>query len=261
MNDTGYRLEPLSPELDMLIFAAGGDDGPDDVTRARLYSRLSSTLALPPAPISLGGEPLGLAGKAAALLPASKPLLVTALVAAGVGLAGIGYMATAPSSTGEDEVSTPETAAGVVPPDQDRLDEEALGILRTEPIETAEQTADPASTETSATTTGAAEVSKRAASSRRRAPRYSFADERRLIEAARSALRRGEADRALRLLDRHRKRFERGRLLEERDALYVMSLSKAGRHHAAERSARRFFETYPKTVFLDAVNAALRRAP
>ena len=109
MKNPRNMLDPISPELEALISAAAGDDGPSEETRARLYGRLSSTLAFLPAPAPPGGQSLGLAGKAAALLPSAKPLLVSALVASGIGLTGIaGYMATRPSpAKGASHVLSP----------------------------------------------------------------------------------------------------------------------------------------------------------
>jgi hypothetical protein len=280
-------IEPLPPELKSLISAAAGDDGPSEETRARLYGRLCATLALPHIPAPPGAEPLGLTGKAAALLPSVKTVLVSALVASGVGLAGLtGYLATRPSpAKGADEVSSPGQDPASEVRQQQVILEEALERPRIEPRKqtkrkgpvsvnprrhfdasrTARDSSDPQAVSGPvhrALPATAGTGSKKAAGAPENPPTKStMADERRLIEAARRALSAGDIERSITLLGRHRQQFGAGQLSEERDALYIVSLSKKGRHLAARRSARRFFKRYPKTVFKDAVEAALRGAP
>ena len=266
MNDRRDKIEPLSPELESLIFAASGEDGPSEETRARLYGRLCSTLALLPASPPMGGESLSLMDKAAALLPSVKPVLVSALVASGIGLVGIaGYIATATST------SSSEGANGVSPP------REAPALETEQPVRFEETQDTPRIATASRDRTKRKESSppilepvpataktsfpKTEAPSEKHPTKYSMTDERRLIEAARRFLRKGEVDQALSLLARHHRQFKTGHFIEERDALYILSLSKKGRHTSAKRSAKRFFKKYPNTVFKDAVNAALRSAP
>ena len=264
MNHPRDNIEPLSPELESLISAASGDDGPSEETRARLYGRLSSTLALPPAPLPPGGESMGLMSKAAALLPSVKPVLVSALVASGIGLAGIaGYVAMGPSSSKEsNEVSSPKADSPLETQRQMRVEKthDTLRLAATPREQTTQKEASSPIPETVPTT--AKTGSKKAgAPPGKHATKYTMAEERRLIEAARQSLREGEVDQALSLLARHHQLFKTGHFLEERDALYILSLSKKGRYLSAKRAAKRFFKKYPNTVFKDAVSAALRSAP
>jgi hypothetical protein len=61
-----------------------------------------------------------------------------------------------------------------------------------------------------------------------------------LIKKAHLALRAGEAERALSLLDRHAREHPRGQLGEEREAARVLALCRLGRKDEARRAAGRF---------------------
>jgi outer membrane protein assembly factor BamD (BamD/ComL family) len=65
----------------------------------------------------------------------------------------------------------------------------------------------------------------------------------------------------LRALDEHERTFPRGRLVEERQALRVQALVKAGRFDDARRSARRFHDAFPGSFLAPAVDAALLEIP
>ncbi len=68
-----------------------------------------------------------------------------------------------------------------------------------------------------------------------------------LIASAQAATNRGQAARALELLDEYDRRFERGALGEERAAARVFALCSAGRHAAARTEAARFLERWPRS--------------
>ncbi len=85
-----------------------------------------------------------------------------------------------------------------------------------------------------------------------------LAQERRIIDAARSALAEGDVGGALGALQQHRRRFEKGMFVEERDALTIMALAKRGRNEQADAQADRFNQRYPNSLFRDAIRAALR---
>ncbi len=75
-----------------------------------------------------------------------------------------------------------------------------------------------------------------------------LADERALIEGARTALLRGRPTDALELARRHEARFPDGELSEDRDFMVVSALSELGRPDEARASARRFLARYPKSA-------------
>jgi hypothetical protein len=86
-----------------------------------------------------------------------------------------------------------------------------------------------------------------------------LAQERALMERARSALARGDSSEALRATGQHAKSFPRGRLSEEREALAIQALAAAGRRSEAEQRAASFERYYPNSVLGPAVKRALGR--
>lgn len=85
-----------------------------------------------------------------------------------------------------------------------------------------------------------------------------LARERALVDRARSALARGDAAGALAAADEHRKAFPRGQLAEEREVVAIQALATAGRTDEAANRAGAFRKTYPSSLLLPIVDAALR---
>ena len=79
-----------------------------------------------------------------------------------------------------------------------------------------------------------------------------------LLDVARSAIAHGEPDRALDAVTRHGAEFPHGLLVEEREALGIKALVLAGRDDEARVRATRFRDRYPSSVFLTAIDAAVR---
>lgn len=80
--------------------------------------------------------------------------------------------------------------------------------------------------------------------------------ERSLLDVARTALGRGDFANALASADAHQKRFPKGALAEEREALAVQALAGAGRKEEARARAERFARSFPGSILLPAVEAA-----
>ena len=91
-------------------------------------------------------------------------------------------------------------------------------------------------------------------------PRESYAAELRLLRHANLAYARGDFPGALKALAEHSRRFPKGRLAEERDALRVRSLVGSGRTSEARRAADAFGRRFPRSVLLPRIEAALRAA-
>ncbi len=85
-----------------------------------------------------------------------------------------------------------------------------------------------------------------------------LAEERALIGEARGALNRGDVNAALVALESHRNSFAAGALSEEREALTVLALARVGRHDEAQKRATTFSATWPKSLFQQAIEDALR---
>jgi hypothetical protein len=88
-----------------------------------------------------------------------------------------------------------------------------------------------------------------------------FAEERRLLDDARAELLQGEPALAIARLDAHRARFADGMLAEERDAMEVEALVRAGRVDEARAEAAAFKERSPRSLFLQTVEATIASAP
>jgi len=85
-----------------------------------------------------------------------------------------------------------------------------------------------------------------------------LAAERRLLDAARASLGEGEPEKALAKLEQHRARFPHGVLSEERDAMFVLALVKAGREEEARARASSFLQHGTDSLFRSAVRAAIQ---
>lgn len=85
--------------------------------------------------------------------------------------------------------------------------------------------------------------------------------ERALIDAARSALARGDATSALARTDEHARAFPRGQLAEPRDALRVQALVMVGRADEARAQAARFERAYPNGLYGPVVRDAVGKLP
>jgi hypothetical protein len=88
-----------------------------------------------------------------------------------------------------------------------------------------------------------------------------FAAERVLLDEARAAIVEGAPDRALDRLAEHRTRFPDGLLAEERDAMTVEALVRAGRYDEARSRAAAFRERTPASLFRATVDAAIASIP
>jgi len=88
-----------------------------------------------------------------------------------------------------------------------------------------------------------------------------LAEESALLERARTALSRGRSAAALDALSEHARRFPRGSLAEERDALRVQALVQAGRGGEARARALEFRRRFPQSLSWPAVQAALKSIP
>jgi hypothetical protein len=87
-------------------------------------------------------------------------------------------------------------------------------------------------------------------------PQESYAAELQLLQRAQSEYASHELANALVLLAEHGRRFPKGRLAEEREALRVRSLARAGRGDDARRALASFANRFPHSAFLPRLQAA-----
>lgn len=88
-----------------------------------------------------------------------------------------------------------------------------------------------------------------------------MAAERRLLDVARTALGRGNGVDALAACDEHARKFPSGLLAEEREAIAVQALVESKRVPEARVRSDRFRRSYPKSILLPAVAAAVVGEP
>jgi hypothetical protein len=89
----------------------------------------------------------------------------------------------------------------------------------------------------------------------------SLAAERRLLDAARTALAHGEPGASIGSLDQHASRFPNGTLSEEREALYIRVLVALGQGAAAASRAEDFHRRFPHSLFAPVIDRALGSIP
>jgi hypothetical protein len=92
------------------------------------------------------------------------------------------------------------------------------------------------------------------------APQESYAAELQLLQRAQSEYASHDFTNALMLLAEHGRRFPNGRLSEEREALRVRSLARAGRGDEARRALASFAKHFPHSAFLPRLQEAARSA-
>jgi len=82
-----------------------------------------------------------------------------------------------------------------------------------------------------------------------------------VIDKARSALARHDAEAALVAVDEHAKSFPHGQLAEMREALAVQALVDAGRTAEAKSRGAMFHATFPGSMYGHVVDSALSSIP
>ena len=78
-----------------------------------------------------------------------------------------------------------------------------------------------------------------------------------LLEGARRALVDGDARGTLRRVAQHARLFQRGLLIEEREALWIQALMLAGQRGPAQARAAAFYRRFPDSIQHDAIDRAL----
>jgi hypothetical protein len=235
--------EPLDPELVATLRRQRSAPAPE-AARERVGDRLAAMLPLATTPSIKPHARLAssAAAPAAAITTTAKALIAASLVVGGI--AGAGLHAT------------------LAPPPPARI------VYIDRPISTPAPTPEPAPAPTPApsltpppTPTLPLTPAPPPTPAPALAPAPQLDAERSLLDDARSALTRDEATRALDDLARHEKTYSPPMLGEERDALRVEALVKAGRYEEARARADAFRKSAPKSLFLSAVNAAIASIP
>ena len=88
-----------------------------------------------------------------------------------------------------------------------------------------------------------------------------LAAERAVLEEARAAVAGGQSAAAFAALQRHARSFPRGRLVEEREGLWIQTLLASGRSSEARERVARFRRSFPRSMLLPGFDAALDPIP
>ncbi|HEY5372679.1 MAG TPA: hypothetical protein VIK01_03295 [Polyangiaceae bacterium] len=235
--------------LETLRALGTGSDAPSE-SKQRVYGALVASLeaaalagatagatALPKPPPSLPPAPLlaGIAG--------SKTLAIAASIWLLGGVTGAAlYGALRPSQVRVVYVDRQAPVASAAP-------------LAKEPEPTVSAGVAPPSAASNRALVGRAAL--RAASSSLNLPGSQLAQERALLDLARSNAAHGEAALALEQVEQHRKQFPQGRLAEEREALGIRALLSLGRKQEAQDRAQAFRVAYPNSFLLPVIDSAL----
>ncbi|MBX3186278.1 MAG: hypothetical protein KF819_04650 [Labilithrix sp.] len=220
-------IDPLDPELAKL-FRDEPTPEPSAGMQARVAAKLATSGVLTPVVTPVG------------VLPKLLMPITTFVVGAGVGVA---VLATLQAPTAERVVYIDRPVATLPP------------SVRAVP------TVPPVSASISAVTSSAAAPPRLPAVASSAPAHDDLLEERVLLDASRAKLSGGDAAAAMVLLAEHERRFARGRLVEERDALAVQALVNAGRYDEARTRAAALERRYPNSVYLPAVNITLESIP
>ncbi|APR85801.1 Hypothetical protein A7982_11150 [Minicystis rosea] len=236
-------LEPLDADLDALLAAERDRPPAAPDAHDRVLARVMTTLgpgggSPPPAGAPPGSSGLGSLLTKPILLGAALGSIVAAVIVTRPDVASappVVVIATAEPITS----ASPITAPALHP--------------TTEPL--------PAPPPAGAGAGGAPSLPRPRAFADESARDASLAAERRLLEEALRALGEGRSAAALELLERHVREFPRGRLGEEREALFVRALARAGRVEEARARASHFRASHPNSILLPAIEATLGPIP
>lgn len=254
----------LGPEANALLEAARGGDEPTHADEERVLAAIGKRLAV--------GAASGIAVAAAEQSTAPGGGLDPSAVAAVrvgwatkvlVGLALVGAMGAGASmlarTTHRPAVRAGSTATAAP------TSGEVLALVPDRPNGAASPEAPAATTAAShgegfraspRTMPGPSVTPAAASSSRVAPPTGDVAAEVRLLSEAHAALRGGEAERALGLLDEHVRRYPRGALGQERDADRIAALCALGRVVEAREAADRFLRLAPWSPLAGPVRAS-----
>jgi hypothetical protein len=241
------RLPPLADEVRAVLDAATPPDLPAGF-EAKVLAKVSGTLTA-----TAGGT------TTAGTIAVSKvALMIGAVAALGVGAAAALLLQrtvpapplpSAPASANAPSpfVAAPEMpAAQPTPPEPVVRKPERAAAVGTRPVE-------PPKAEVEAPAPPAAVEVEQAPA---KPPRdTTLAAERALLEIARAALAKNDNAAALKSVEEHERTFPDGRLVEERELLFVQALAKLGRKDEAHARARAFRTRFPESLLLPALDA------
>jgi len=244
-------MNDLSPETNELLELARGAGGLTDTRRSQIKSGLLAQIAtiglisVTSATAGAGATAAATAGKAA-WLSSSLAKAVSALALVSVTSAGA-YAVVRSQARHEAEKHVAAPAQGAAP----RAPAHSAPVVAA-PDPTAGELADPAPPSPAPAEKTANNSAHSAAPSVANAE--TLADETRLLRDADQALRAGNAQRALSLLDEHASRYPRGVLAPERSAERMLARCKLGQVEA--KAAQAYLASHANSAFAPRIRDA-----
>jgi RNA polymerase sigma-70 factor (ECF subfamily) len=272
---TEGKLEALPPHIAELLERESRGYAEDPALKSATLARIELAVALaPPLALALGsGAALaanGLSAKAATAVQGS--VAATTVAAAGAGsvkLASIALVAfvagTGAGSVGlsvlqsqqpkHSSTHSPLTVTSASLPSPRRAPPQSEIPV---PVPASPPVPLPASVPASSSSSSS---SSAPAPSAKTSTRADLERERELLDAAHAALSRGRYTDALAAAERHAREWPRGYLSEEREAVLIQALLRAGRASEASSRAATFRKIYPNSMSLPAIDSAFRKKP
>jgi hypothetical protein len=265
----------MSPALRALIDADAARPGPSDSQRRAVYAALGVSLGLAPvaatvtaasaaaapAATTTAGSVASGAGLAARLALFAKAPLATVSAGVVLGAAITTYVASAPKTPPK---ATPTTAAVTAPAVVKKAapTPPALDPAPVEPTPVIEAPKPRVHAPASLDERHTAPTERRAAPAHEEAPAPArpanvLGAEQALLDPARAALARGDGKGALALLDQHARRFPDGALAQEREAMTIHALVRAGEPERARGRADAFHARYPDSLLWPMIESTL----
>jgi hypothetical protein len=238
--------EPLDSDVRAMLETALPMTAVPDPLRARILSKVEARIRLLPGGGGQGSEgagapQTGLSGPSAWV--ASHPWIAVSAAFVLGGAAAMGIRGEPQERVvyveRPGEIRAPSPAPRATPSaSHDTVSVEALPVAEAPPKPTALATANPS-----------LDTGER------------LAAESAVLDVARTALAAGDGERALDAVQRHEATFPRGLLTEEREALGIRALLALGRTSEAKGRVALFRTRYPESLFLPAVESALKKGP
>jgi hypothetical protein len=252
-------MDELSPESRELIELARPGEEPTGADRERVHTALAARIAaaaVAGASVTAGTT----AGAKAAGMGAASLFKIAGLVAVVAGV-GAGAVAVHRSVTEPaPSVTAPAIVGTAAPIDTAKTPASAQGggaADEPEPTESAGDGKEPAESAEASRGTGYPDTG--VPSARASAP-STLEEETALLRKAQRAMRDGDPERALDLLDEHDEQYANGVLREERQAARVIALCKAGKVAEARAAAARFLAERPNSPLAPRVRNACSSA-
>jgi hypothetical protein len=243
--------ESRSP-VERVIAALRDDEAPPKVARERIRARLGVEPTIGgAAPVRIARPP-ALAPSPAWITPRSSTLALATFVAGTLVGAGL-YARLGPSRVRVEVVALPPQAT--VP----TVSLPAAPRPTAAPVPPSSES--PAAPQASSPSEAPSPKPRPSSAVPANSADSQLTAERRLLDRARAALVAEEAPQALEWLARHRRLFPNGILSDERDALSVEALVKAGRYDEARQVAQVLLRRVPDSLFASTVRSAIESIP